>query len=109
MAYENQATSSPNASLSPGSPSPPTRAVLYADEPRHGLLRCGRAAHLKGERIVSAVSKDEDRRAGRQALYALVERMLGGEFETIIAEVTSEAGSKQGSHLIRLSCAAAEQ
>ena len=82
------------------------RAVLYSDHPGAGLLECGWNARGLGDRIVSAACEGEDRRSGRQALYRLIERMLEGEFDAIIAALGSSDAAEP--RLVRLSCSQAK-
>lgn len=63
------------------------RVVLYSESRGAGLLRCGREARQRGDRVVSAACEGRDRRRGRQALYSLVDRLLDGEFDAIVAVV----------------------
>ena len=109
MTPQNQVEPDPQTPADPCETSSLSRAVLYANDPRGGLLRCGRDAQRRGDRIVSATSEGEDRRSGRQALYALIERMLQGEFDTIVAAVASDAPAQRSPRLVRLSCVAVDQ
>ncbi len=78
------------------------RVALYSEVLGSDLLECNRDARRRGDRVVSTASEAEDRRQGRQVLYALLDRMLAGEFDAIIASLPASQSAKEASRLVNI-------
>ncbi len=79
-----------------------TRAALYSDSVGPSILSCGREALRMGERVVSASTERRIRKRTRHALHLLVDRMLDGEFDVIIAALGPTAAAGGDLPLVRL-------